>query len=211
MAVIGLFGARCVFSQDLSASDVDSAPARSVISQTDESLIPINAPSGQTDVPGSARGSAGGLWVFIRMILVLALVVVIIWFVLKIMRKNTPGAATNDPFLRNVATLALSPGKSVHVVTLIDRAYVLGVGEDSVTLLDTINGKDGSPDQELVQDFNVYADRTDGVRRPGSFADILEIFMGKKSSEERQGTAYDRSTSRILDSLKHKRVEGEEE
>ena len=55
------------------------------------------------------------VWLFIRMILVLGVVVVCIYFVMNFMKKSVTGDSdSGDVYLRKVAQITLSPGKTVQ-------------------------------------------------------------------------------------------------
>ncbi len=123
----------------------------------------------------SNRGST--FFLFVRMLLVLAFVVACIYGVMWLMKRSMKTNPRNsDPFLRNVSSIDLAVGKSVHVVTLLDHAYVVGVSDDSVNLIGTLNSENDK-DRELINAMNLYADEHQNVRKPKSFSDVLEIFM----------------------------------
>ena len=44
--------------------------------------------------------------------------------------------------MRRVAYLNIAPGKTVEVITLIDKAYLIGVTEDNISLLGEIDDKE---------------------------------------------------------------------
>ena len=145
------------------------------------------------------------------MILVLAIVLAIIWIIFKLMKRSVDPEKSSDEFLRKVSSLTISPGKSVQIVTLIDKAYLLGVSDNSVNLITEIE------DPELIQAMNLYADKNGKVERPRSFEDVLELFMPKKKKNEsktqKRTNAFEDGASRqILDSLKRQsqRLEGRE-
>ena len=86
---------------------------------------------------------ASTIGVFVRMIIVLIVVVLLIyaffWFV---KRKTNNNLKTDDDYLRRVAYLNIAPGKTVEVITLIDKAYLIGVTEDNINLLGEIDDKE---------------------------------------------------------------------
>ncbi len=125
----------------------------------------------------SAGKSGGGIWIFIRMILVLALIVFLIWFIFKMMKKSVDGKTEDDPFLRKTASISLGSGKSVVIVTLIDKAYLLGVSENSVNLITEIT------DEQMINALNLYADKTQSSERAKSFDEMLKMFMGRKNDQ----------------------------
>lgn len=133
---------------------------------TDQSTIMLPAP-----VQPTGQGAPSAVWLFIRMVLVLALVVALMYAVLRFMRKGTAATDTDDPFLRRVAGLSLGQGKSVQVVTLLDHAYLVGISDSAINLIGEVH------DKELVDSMNLYADKNTATKKPRSFSDVLELFM----------------------------------
>ena len=174
--------------------------------QTDESLMPFEAGTNAASQSGGALRTVG---IFFRMLLVLAFVIAVIVFLFKYLKKKSDSPeVSSDPFLRKVAAISLAPGKSVQIVTLINKAYILGVSDDSVNLIAEVT------DEELINDMNVYADKTDKTNRPKSFEEVLELFMPKKKAgqgSEKKTSVYDGATKQILDSLKNKTFGKKEE
>ena len=81
--------------------------------------------------------------------------------------------------MKKVASITLSPGKSVQVITLHDHCFVLGVSDSNVQLISELDDKD------LINAMNLEADKepTGTVR---DFATMLASAMGikKKTFEE---------------------------
>lgn len=165
------FASNAVFAQ--TAAETQPAGEQTVVTQTDETQLPI-AQTG-SDAPLSA---GIGAWAYIRMILVLIVIVVAIWFFARFLKKNVSGTADENPFLlRKVASISLGAGKSVQIVTLLDKnAYLVGVTDESVNLLGTID------DVELIQALNLNADQSENAVRPKSFADVLDLFTKKRKA-----------------------------
>ena len=135
-------------------------------------------------------------WLFFRMILVLGIVVVCIYAVVWFMKKSVKGESDEDePFLRKVSSVSLAPGKSVQIVTLVDKGFIVGVSEDSVNLISEIN------DKELIDAMNLYSDKKKQTQKPRSFADVLEIFMPRKKDTN----IYDDSSKKFTDMLNKQR------
>ena len=76
---------------------------------------------------GYVARSGFSFWDVLRVILVLALIVGCIYFVLWLIKRGMKISPSDDPFLRKVSTLDLAPGKSVQIVSLVDKAYMLGL------------------------------------------------------------------------------------
>ena len=101
----------------------------------------------------------------------------------------------DEPFLRKVSSVSLAPGKSVQIVTLVDKGFIVGVSEDSVNLISEIN------DKELIDAMNLYSDKKKQTQKPRSFADVLEIFMPRKKDTN----IYDDSSKKFTDMLNKQR------
>ncbi|MGN0729095.1 FliO/MopB family protein [Treponema sp.] len=161
----------------------------------------------------SSYKSPSGIGIFVRMILVLGIVVAAIYFMFKFMRRSMVSgdfAAEDDVFLRRVSTVSLGEGKSVQIVTLWNRAFILGVSENSVSLIKEIE------DKNLIDAMNQYSDMNSKVKKPRTFEEILQLFMPSKKEESAEQneapkkSAYDSNTMNLINSLKEKMIGGNE-
>lgn len=110
---------------------------------------------------------------FVRMIVVLIIVIGLIYGVLWFIKKKTNVVKTEDDYLRRAAYINIAPSKSIEVITLIDKAYLIGVTEDNITLLGEID------DKELVQAMNINADKKENTKKPANFSEVLDMFLIK--------------------------------
>lgn len=115
---------------------------------------------------------------FVRMIVVLIIVIGLIYGVLWFIKKKTNVVKTEDDYLRRAAYINIAPGKSIEVITLIDKAYLIGVTEDNITLLGEID------DKELVQAMNINADKKANTKKPANFSEVLDMFLIKGSKNK---------------------------
>ena len=115
---------------------------------------------------------------FVRMIVVLIIVVGIIYGVFWFIKKKTNIIKTDDEYLRRAAYINIAPGKSIEVITLINKAYLIGVTEDNITMLGEIN------DEELIKAMNLTADKKNNTKKPATFADVLDMFLVKKGGQK---------------------------
>ena len=151
----------------------------------------------ENDASEPARSnSTSTVGLVLRMIVVLALVLVCVYALMAFMKKSSGTADTDDSFLRKVSQVSLAPGKSVQIVTVLDHAYIVGVSDNAVNLIGEIT------DKEIVDSMNLMADRTASVKRPMSFADILDILAKPKGSRR---TTFSDFTKNAADSLKQQR------
>ncbi len=128
-----------------------------------------------------------GFGSYVKMLLVLALVVAVIILIFRYVKKISGLSAPldgDDTFLRHVSGVSLGMNKSVQIVTLLDKAYILGVSDNSVNLIGEVE------DKELVNAMNLWSDKRSRTAKPRSFSDVLDLFMskgprgGEKSAEE---------------------------
>lgn len=159
-----------------------------------------NAPFASGAAVETGRGRAGSVLstvgIFVRMILVLAFVIACIYGFVYFMRKSVARANNSDQFLRVVSSVTLAPGKSVQIVSLLDeKAYMLGVSDNSVNVIAEVENK------ETISAMNLYADKMAGANKPKSFEDILNIFMpgGTKGKPLKgKGAVFDDTATDML-------------
>ncbi len=169
-------------------------PAQETVTDTavDENSIEFDETQYKiTASPIDTQDSAptNSLWLFIRVVLVLALVIVCIYVVIYLLKRSTNPRTPSDLFLKKAASLTLSPGKTVHVVTLQDHAYIVGTADNSINLLGEIK------DKELIDALNLQSEVFPGKRAP-DFASLLSLFMPKpKKQEESKKPALDQEFS----------------
>lgn len=150
-----------------------SEPETTSSNETEITLsIPDSGSQGNSSLGAGNAKKKSSVWPFIKMILCLLVVVAAIYGVLFYVRKKANPAVSDDNFLRRVAYLNLGQGKSVEVVTIVDKgAYLIGVTEGSINLISEIK------DEELIQAMNLYSDKQKKVSKPKNFSDVLEMFM----------------------------------
>ncbi len=137
----------------------------------DETTLRFNPDTEAAGNPAAA-GPASNLWLFVRMVLVLAIVCLGIYGLIVFLRKNSTASAASDPWLKSVASIPLPAGKSVQVVTIGGKAFLIGVTDHAVNLLCELT------DQEIIDAMNLDADRQSAI--PGTdFAALLGRFFPK--------------------------------
>lgn len=145
---------------------------------TEESIVISDDVNTEITDSGQTYKGPSTVGMFVRMILVLIIVVGLIYGVLWFIKKKTNVVKTDDEYLRRAAYINIAPGKSVEVITLIDKAYLIGVTEDNITLLGEIH------DEELIKAMNLTADKKNNTKKPASFADVLDMFLVKKGGQK---------------------------
>lgn len=122
-------------------------------------------------VASNKKSSTSGY--LVKMIVVLVIVIALIYGVLWFIKKKTHVVKSEDDYLRRAAYIDIGSGKSVEVITLLDKGYLIGVTEDKITLLGEID------DKELISAMNVNADKNQNTKKPVNFAEVLEMLTQK--------------------------------
>lgn len=144
-----------------------------------------------TDTGFSEESSGGSTaWVFIRMVLVLAVICLLIWFIGKFVKKRMEPGAEPDLYLKKTSQLTLAPGKTIQVVTLRDRAYVLGISDGGISVIDKIDGKGKiteeeakTIDKEIIDDMNLRAGEN-LASKPQDFASMISALSSSSKRTE---------------------------
>lgn len=163
-----LFGVtNVIFSQTIDNASVED----SITLTTDDSEIEDDYFSSSNESNNLNLKQPSTAWTFIKMILFLILVIAAIYAVMWFFKKKVNNNKSDDNFLRRVSSLNIGPGKSVEIVTLLDNAYILGVTDSNINVIDQIE------DKELIEALNLNFDKNQNVKKPMNFADVLDIFM----------------------------------
>ena len=160
---------------------------------TEESIVLTDEVTADSQPASSYKGPST-IGMFIRMIIVLIIVVGLIYGVLWFIKKKTNVIKTDDAYLRRAAYINIAPGKSVEVITLIDKAYLIGVTEDNITMLGEIH------DDELIKAMNLSADKKNNTKKPATFADVLDMFLVKKGSQKNVFSETEQQVEQIFNS-----------
>lgn len=145
---------------------------------TEESIVFTDDTSTEGNTASQTYKGPSTVGMFVRMILVLIIVVGLIYGVLWFIKKKTNVVKTDDEYLRRAAYINIAPGKTIEVITLIDKAYLIGVTEDNITMLGEIQ------DEELIKAMNLTADQKNNTKKPTTFADVLDMFLVKKNGQK---------------------------
>ncbi len=184
VVVFVLVGAAPVHSQDepqTPEADAESRSEETSAQSIDESELTFDEDSG-----GAAEGSGEGLTSFgagdfIRMVLVLALVVLSIYVLFYFIRKASGQGVRGSRAVRLLGTTPLQGSRSVHLVEVGGRVFLLGSADQSVRLISEID------DQESVD--QLLLDHGDGVSAGGygrrTFPELLADMFRSNSLDSR--------------------------
>ncbi len=108
------------------------------------------------------------VYIFIVLVLLLASVYVVLYFMKKMMFKFEGGKGNQIP-ISVVAVKGILPKRYVSVVKVLDNYYVLGISDSNITLLD-------KADAEAIKDYDSLQSDDVNMR----FADFLKKSLKKK-------------------------------
>ena len=118
--------------------------------------------------PGSINSF--GVWDFVRMVIVLGIVIAIIYVVFYLLKRASGGRFENSPMIRVLGSHGLPGNKALHLVEVGRQVFLIGVGDNSITLVSEIS------DQESLDELRLKASTTT-TERGGNFADMLSGFF----------------------------------
>ncbi len=161
-----------LFAQDAGSSNAGDTAA-SLRAAEENILLNFDTDTGSSASSSSSSSTTSTFWLFVRMIVVLAIVIGIIYLIVWLLKKSMDPGIQEDEYLKKTASLTLAPGKSVQVITLGDQAWVLGVSEENVSLISEIH------DKELIDAMNIHAEPNNS-KKPLDFASMLANLSGSK-------------------------------
>ncbi len=129
----------------------------------------IIANEGASAIDAATEDTGSTFWLYLRMVFALVLVVGVVWAVAYFLRKGLVSKEPENPFIKKAATLTLSPGKSIQVITMPDKAWVVGVSDAGINLIGEIT------DADLVNQMILEAEKQP-QSKPADFASILSAF-----------------------------------
>lgn len=162
-----------LFSQTTSSNSGNNTVTESSIILSDD----VSAGTSFSNDTNQTFKSTSTIGALVRMIIVLIIVLGLIYGVLYFIKKKTNVVKNEDDYLRRAAYLNIAPGKTVEVITLINKAYLIGVTEDNITMLGEID------DEELISAMNLNADKKNNTKKPVSFTEVLDTFLVKSKKK----------------------------
>lgn len=176
LIIVSIFTGGMVFAQSSdpapTADETQSVSEGLSASQAAEQAIPIE----EEGVLAPEQGPAS-VFMILRMVLVLALVAAAIYGVVFFLKRLSRPPQQRDPHLRILAGAHLGSNRFVHVVSVGSRAWLVGDGENGVSLIAELE------EQELIHAMLLEDSRKSAEARPSrDFSRILARFGwgGKK-------------------------------
>jgi flagellar protein FliO/FliZ len=169
--------------------------ARVPASPVDETTLALDDPAAGTAGNAANVGSSSIVPYFLRMVLVLGLVIAALYGLFALLKRASRFNTTPDTYLRVLASVSIATGRSVHVVALGDKAWLLGSTDSSVNLISAVD------DKEVVDALVLRAAAS--PETPGQdFLPMLLGSLGKKGARKANSTDASEFFNRQRDRLK---------
>lgn len=141
--------------------------------QTDKSNTEASGKEEKGLIDGTVNNPITGG--FIQLFLALLAVCILAYLVLKFLKKSSKFYGTDDPYLKNVASINIAQGKSIHVITLGEKAYIVGVTDSAINKIGELE------DKNLVNAMNLENDKRSSPKK--DFASMLSAFIPSIKNE----------------------------
>ncbi|MCL2608612.1 MAG: flagellar biosynthetic protein FliO [Treponema sp.] len=135
-------------------------------------LVERNIPLGQTANPAGGQ-QAVSLGSIVRVVLTLLLVVLGVYFAAHFLKRSMRQRTGRDSFLKLLASAPLGTGRSVHVVSVGSKAWLVGSAEHGVNLIGELDDKE-TVDAMLLAESLKSSEESAG--KLGDFRAILRRF-----------------------------------
>jgi flagellar protein FliO/FliZ len=169
-----------------------AAQAAETAATTDETklLIPDtsataagNAAAGQATgvaaAPAAGQVPGVGTWDFVRMLLVLAVVVGLIYGVFWLLKRGGRLKTPENEMIRVLGSRSLSGNRALHLVEVGRGVYLVGSAENGVNLVAEVK------DQETIDAIRVQAAEEGGKARRTFAATLARVFKPARSPAAR--------------------------
>jgi flagellar protein FliO/FliZ len=189
-----VFAAAFIFMAGLCAG-VPRVSAQSPDTTAESALLLEEAPSAPDrsaaesalilgDAPGltGETGGSGSIMILLRMVLVLALAAAAIYGVVFFLKRAARPRAERNPYLKILTSASLGGSRSVYVVSLGAKAWLLGAGESGVSLIAELT------DQEILDALLLEESRRNAEGPGGRFVDFRAM-LRRLGGERSPGTA----------------------
>jgi flagellar protein FliO/FliZ len=113
------------------------------------------------------------------MVVVLALVLAAIYGVYRLMKRVARPKTAESSAVRLLASTSLGPGKTLHVVALGAKAYLVGATDSSITLVAQVE------DKEFLDALTLEATTSPSTVNPGAGRDFGTILTGLLGGKRR--------------------------
>lgn len=167
------------FGQTVGNGDVPAAAGAGAQPRSESELLLEDGP----EPAGEQVRAPSSFWTALRMVLVLALAAAAVYGVVFFLKKMARPAEGQDPFLKVLASAHLGSNRFVHVVSLGERAWLVGASDGGVSSLGEVE------DRETLDALFLEESRraAEGQGRMADFKGLLRKLGGRTAVEGPRG------------------------
>lgn len=150
----------------------------------EESLLILDSGE-ESEAAESDQVQAGPLvssWDFVRMVLILAAVVGVIYLIFWMLKRGFRRQLPQNDLIRLLGTRNLAGNRSLHLVELGKQVFLVGAAEGSISLISEIRN------QETLDSIELERSQTQS-RAPQGFAQFFQSFI--KSGKHKESSVGD--------------------
>jgi flagellar protein FliO/FliZ len=160
----------------LSAQEAETDTSETDTVDETELLIE-DSQTGTNLVPDERSLNTFGLWDFVRMIIILAAVVGVIYLIFFLLKRSANPKMQNNELMRVLSTQTIANNRSLHLVEVGRQIFLIGAGDNSVNLVSEIT------DKESIDEIRLrMSEQTVGEKR--RFKDVLSGFFGQNGMKQ---------------------------
>ncbi len=159
----------CLPAQEAETTTVD---------EVDETELLIeDSQTGTNLVPDEGSLNTFGIWDFVRMIIILAAVVGVIYLIFFLLKRSANPKMQNNELMRVLSTQTIANNRSLHLVEVGRQIFLIGAGDNSVNLVSEIT------DKESIDEIRLrMSEQTVGEKR--RFKDVLSGIFGQNGMKQ---------------------------
>jgi flagellar protein FliO/FliZ len=139
---------------------------------------------GGENTPVAGTNAGPSIWTFVRMVLVLALVAAAVYGIVFFIRRSSKKKDVEDPFLKVLANTHLGFNRYAHIVSVGDKAWLVGSSDGGVNLISEIDDKD-------VINAMLLEDSEKSTRNQSRFPDFFGMIRRFGAQAERSAPSAD--------------------
>lgn len=164
---------------------------------SEEQINPQDTDGGKTETSSKVGIT---IWDFVKMILATLFVVALLYFLLKFINKKSHGYK-NSQLVQNIGGTSLGANKSVQIITVQNRVFILGVG-DNIELL-----KEIEDEEEARQIITEYNNKMEQLAGPSDIiTKIIKMLQKNKTIEnEKDKHSFSSTLSKQLEDISKSR------
>ncbi|MDR2783043.1 MAG: flagellar biosynthetic protein FliO [Treponema sp.] len=161
---------------------------------SDEEQIPIG---GDETVDASANGGLSTFFFILRLVLTLAAVAAAIYGLVFLLKKIARPATRQERFVKVLASAALGPNKSIHVIAVGSKAWLVGDTENGgVSLIAELTDQE-TVDAMLLENSRQNTENAGKVGFANLFRNVMESKTGVAGKSETSGEAVAPTADRL--------------